>query len=454
MSFRRDDSIGDRMGDALDNVKIPKFKMSKKGWIAGAVVIGTIAIVPLTIGINDAGYRTVIQYPWGSLSVKFSPGLYSHFFGSTETYPDVASFDFDEASAGGEALIDTSGIKVRYQDGGTGTIYGKARFILPNDEETMLKAHKAFNTKQGLAQKLLKPVTEESQNLTAGLLTSEGAYAEQRGTYIEWSLDQLENGKYRTILQGKQIEDETGEKEWKQVPVIALEEDNITPKRLGSSDLTDYGITVSGYQITNWGFEPKTLEQISAKREATMAIITAKANAERAKQDKITAKEEGLKNVEIAKYEKEVEKQKAVTEAEQKKEVAILGAQQMVDVAKQIKLEAEQKKEAAIEYKQEQILIGEGESERKRLVLEADGALEQKLAAYKEVMMGFAKAVGQQKWVPEVMMGGGTSGGEQVNSAQQLIDMFAVKTAKDLQLDMNITGSQAISPPQMNAPTQ
>ena len=45
-----------------------------------------------------------------------------------------------------------------------------------------------------------------------------------------------------------------------------------------------------------------------------MAIITAKANAERARQDAITAEEQGKAAVMKAKYEKEVEKERAIVD--------------------------------------------------------------------------------------------------------------------------------------------
>ena len=51
----------------------------------------------------------------------------------------------------------------------------------------------------------------------------------------------------------------------------------------------------------------------------------------------------------------------------------------LVEVASQSRLEAEQKKLAAAEYKQEQTLRGEGDAAYKRLVMKADGALQQKL---------------------------------------------------------------------------
>ncbi len=399
------------------------------------VFIGAVIILFMAFGINDAGHRTVVQYPTGKLYVKFSPGIYPIWFGTTGVYKDVITFDYDKAGAEVDSSIDQIGISVRYQDGGTGTVYGKARFTLPSDEETMLHLHKAFRSNKGVAQKLIKSVTEEGMNLTAGLMSSEEAYAEKRSIFTQWASQQISKGKFQTKLELiSQVDESTGKRVTKNIPVISFG-DNGLPIHL-ASDLSDYGIDVNGFQITDWDFEPKTLQQIATKREATMAIITAKANAERAKQDAITSEEQGKANVMTAKYEKEVVKEKAIVDAQREKEVAVIAAQRKVDVAIQLKLEAEQKKLAAAEYKQEQVLRGEGDGAYKRLVMEADGALQQKLETYENVMARFATAIEKQKWVPEVQMGEGGHGG---NRAMTLIEMMSVKVAKDLALDMQVS---------------
>lgn len=401
------------------------------------IVIATILL--MSAGINDAGNRTVVQYPTGRLLVKFTPGVYMKWFGTTTEYRDVLTYDYDKTHSGKTASIDQIGISVRYQDGGTGKVYGKARFSLPNDELTMLNLHKAFRSNSGVAHKLIKTVTEEGMNLTAGLMSSEEAYAEKRGIYTQWANEQIAKGKYQTELkQVSTVDESTGKRVIKNVPVITYGDDG-RPVHL-KSDLKEYGISVNGFQITDWDFEQKTLNQISTKREATMAIITAKANAERAKQDAITSEEQGKANVMSAKYEKEVEKEKALVIAKQNKEVAVIRAKQLVEVAMQQRLEAEQKKLAAAEYKQEQILRGEGDGEYKRLVMKADGALAQKLLTYESVMHRFAQAIEKQKWVPEIQMGTSTSGSAVAGggAAMALIDMLSVKTAKDLALDMNL----------------
>jgi len=398
-------------------------------------VLGILAIFFMAFGINNAGYRTVVQYPTGTLYVKFTPGIFPQWFGTAEIYRDVITFDYDKTDSDIGSSINQKGIPVRYQDGGTGTVYGKARFSLPGDEKTMLDLHKAFRSNRGVSQKLIKSVTEEGMNLTAGLMSSEEAYAEKRSIFTQWSSQQISNGKFQTKLEKiRTVDESTGKTVTKNVPVISYGDDGL-PMFL-DSDLADYGISVNGFQITDWNFEPKTLQQIATKREATMAIITAIANAERAKQDAITSEEQGKANVMTAKYEKEVVKEQAIVDAQREKEVAVISAEKRVEVARQIKLEAEQKKLAAAEYKQEQILRGEGDGAYKRIVMEADGALAQKLATYERVMNRFAAAIEKQKWVPEVQMGGETSSGG--SNAMSLIEIMGVKAAKDLALDMKI----------------
>lgn len=411
--------------------------------VLGVCISALIIVMPFMIGINDAGHRTVVQFPNGTLFSKFTPGWYTQMFGSTEEYNDVITFDFDkEVTDSVQATLDQAGIPVRYQDGGTGTIYGKARFALPGDESTMLKLHKDFRSNRGVAQKLIKSVVEEAMNLTAGLMTSEDAYAVKRGTFTDWAHQQIKSGKFKTQLQEVYQEEEgTGKKVLKSIPVIVYGEDGLP--QAYSSDFGDYGITLTGFQITDWDFEPKTLEQIATKRKATMAIITAKAEAEQAKQEAITAEEKGKANVMKAKYEKEVEKERAVVDAQREKEVAVIAAQRQVDVAEQKKLEAEQKKLAATEYKQEQILRGEGDAEYKKLVLEADGALQQKLDAYTVVMSRFAEEFGKQKWVPEVQMGGANV--ESGNEAANLINLLTAKTLQDLGLDMTVKKGASVN---------
>jgi hypothetical protein len=403
------------------------------------LVIGVFFLIAVyfSFGVNDAGERTVVQYPNGTLYVKFTPGIYLKAFGNTTVYWDVYTYDFDKADSAGkknENSLVANGIAVRYQDGGTGTVFGKARFALPTDEETMIRLHKDFRGRYAVAQKLIRTVTEESMNLTAGLMTSEEAYAEKRGIFTQWAEQQVATGKFFTELKSViEKQETTNEHLTRNIPVIKYGSDGSPIQH--ASDFKMYDIKVNGFQITDWDFERKTLDQISRKREATMGIITAKADAERARQEALTAEEQGKKNVMVDRYAKEQVKVQALVDAEKEKEVAITKATQAVLVAEQGKLEAEQKRLAAIAYKQEQILRGEGDGEYKRLLMSADGALSTKLMAWENVHFRYAEAIGKQKWVPEIQMGSNQTSS---SAANDLIEMLKVKTAKELKLDLSM----------------
>lgn len=413
-----------------------------------------LIVVSMAVDWNHQGYRQIVQTGVGNVKCVFSYGPYWTGFGTSIPFNDVITFDFDkdENSISSGSSVEQVGIPVRYRDGGLGTIYGLVRFNLPDECEDMKKLAKEFKSNEGLALKLLKPTTEEVANQTAGLMTSEESYAEKRSIFSGWFEDQLERGRFHTkieeivtteagfehcldksLLTEEQFDECAKVRRTRErIPVI----DEARTDRV-TNPLKQYGIVISGAPLKSPDYETSTLEQISKKRDATMGIITARANAERSKADAIAAEQAGKEAVVKAQYLKETEKAQAIVEAEKIQAVAVIAAEQKVEVAKQVALEAEQKAKAAEFYKIEQIKIGEGDAERKRLVMEADGALEQKLATYKAVMTTGFIELGKQKWVPEVQMN--STGGQSTGSSNvaAMIDMLSAKTAKDLSLDIS-----------------
>ena len=90
----------------------------------GGTVIGTILLLialVMNIGVNDAGYRTVIQGLGGGMSVKYDAGVYFPMFGKTTEYPDYLTYDFSPED-GTCDFEQGDGVKVRYQDGGEGVV--------------------------------------------------------------------------------------------------------------------------------------------------------------------------------------------------------------------------------------------------------------------------------------------------------------------------------------------
>lgn len=389
-------------------------------------------------GINDNGYRTVVQYPWGTTYVKFSPGIYLTFFGKETVYKDSGTYTFgiSDRASNVVSTIHSSPVEVRYNDGGLGEIHGVYRWILPTDEKTMLELHRTYRSQDGVAGNLVKPTINEALNLTAALMSSEASYAEKRETFKRWSREQAEIGAFATSETTVCEDNPAGERECRTVAQINYKDGKVIYGN--RSPLQEYGLKTGQYQITKWDYEKRTLQQISDKREQTMKIITAKAEAEAAKQEAVTAEEKGKAAVTKARYEKEVEKVRAVVDAEKQKEIAVIEAVKKVEVNEQNKLAAEQDKLAAAEEKQASILRGEGDAKARRLKMEADNALEQKLQAWKDVNYRYAQAIEKQKWVPEIQFANGANENSG-STASALIDMFAAKTAKEISLDLSMT---------------
>ena len=128
----------------------------------------------------------------------------------------------------------------------------------------------------------------------------------------------------------------------------------------------------------------------------------------------------------------EVTKARATTLAEQEKSVAVTRAEK-------VKAVALLERDAAKLEKERQILLGEGEARRKQLAMAADGALTQKLNAWVKVNGLYAEQLGKQRWVPNIVMGGNSGGS---GGAQGILDLFMVKTAKELNLDLKMKATK------------
>ena len=330
---------------------------------------------------NDAGYLQVKQaFPSGELSVISTPGYFCQCLGSLTEYKQAGTYVFSDSAetkgTGGESLSG-NGIPVRFSDGGTAEISGSARFDVPVDELGLLRIHNKFRSYTSVANGLLKPAIREAVVLSAALMTSEESYSGGKAELSQLALDQLQNGIYLTESEEVDtINPITKQKTTERIVRIKVDADG-NPLRKANT-LSSYGIEVTQlFFPDDFAYEKKILEQIGNVRDTQMAQATAFAEAETAVQNEKTAAAKGRAAVAEARAAAEVEKQKAVTAAEQARDVAVLAANSRKQVAIEDSLAAAAEKKA-------NILRGEGEATRKKLVMAADGALEKKLAAYVE----------------------------------------------------------------------
>jgi regulator of protease activity HflC (stomatin/prohibitin superfamily) len=253
-------------------------------------------------------------------------------------------------------------------------------------------------------------------------MSSKESYAEKRNELLRLMEDQVQHGVYRTeTVQERQPDPMTGQQRTVNVVRLVVNKEGQI-LRQETSPLEDFGIKTFNLSINEIKYDPEVEKQIQLQQQALMQVQLAVARAKEAEQEAITVAKRGEAEAARAKWEQEVVKARAVTEAQQKLEVAKLDA------------------ESAEQFKRAETLRGEGEANRRRLVMEADGALEKKLGAYTEVSKLYANAIQNYKgsWVPNIVMGGANGTATAGSGAQELINLLTAKTAQELGLELTM----------------
>jgi len=350
----------------------------------------------------DANEILIIQHVRGQVSIHVSPGIVWQGFGRVTSYPKVLTYPFEGP--------------IRFNEGGHGKVVGSIQFRLPLNEAILRSLYESYTSADALKAGLLAVITDKSIFMTGPLLSSTESYAEKRSNLIFWIEDQIVHGVYRTTRRDLKMKDPiTGEDKTVTVAEIAMTDGK--PQRQEQSQLEAFGVTAFNFAVSDIAYDKIVEDQIAAQQRNAMAVNTAVAEARKAEQQALTAEQTGRANAATARWEKETEKAAAVVVAQQELEVASLDAR------------------AALQERAANIARGEGEAARRRLLMQADNALEAKLAAYVNVMTAWAENAPkyQGAWVPGVVMG---NSGQSANGANALIDMLSAKTARDLGLNL------------------
>jgi hypothetical protein len=396
------------------------------GGIRKVLALG-VAVVLMAVG-GVAGCNLIevvspdanvgIQSPLtGAITWYTTPGPKWQGFGRIHTLPKRSVYEFHAPKATDEP---DRRIMVRFNDSGRGFIDGLMQFEYPSDQKSLTILLMKFGTPENIQRSLIEPTVAKSVYFAGPMMSSKESYAEKKNAFAEYVEDQVENGIYATTqVTTTTVDPLTNEK--KEIAVLQIVQRNGVKMRQEKGQLTAFGIKPFGLAIRDIDYDDAVDKQIREQQGITMAVQTSKAETLKAQQMLITTQAQGEANAAQAKWAQEVEKAKAVTFAEQEREVAKLKA------------------EAAEAYKQEQYLRADADATYKRRVMEADGALKQKLDAYIAVQQFYAAAIKDHAgpWVPSVVMGGGSASSV---GAMPLIDLLTAKTAKDLGLDLTVKG--------------
>lgn len=410
------------------------------GIICLVALFATVPFLGKVFEYVGADEIAVIQYPSGQLKVFSTPGYKTQWFGDVTKYRKSYQFWFSSKNDQGKNVDES--IKCRFNEGGHANISGGVRCDNPTDQEKMVALHSKFGSQQAIEHELIRTSIERAVYMSGPLMSSQESSAEKRPLLLTYIEDQAANGVYSTSVKDVKMPDPiTGEMKTVSVVEIKVGTDG-KPVRLEESPIQQYGIHMYGLSINEVKYDDTVEKQIAQQQQSKMAVQIAIASSKKAEQDALTAAKEGEALAAKAKWAQEVEKATEVTRATKEQEVAKIAAEKEASVAtiaaqRDLKV-AELAKQAAEQTKLKDIALGEGESKRMQLIMQANGALEQRLAAYEKVNAAYATAMATIKGalVPTIVMGGNNGGGD-AGSVKTFMDLIMAKTAKDLALDFS-----------------
>lgn len=358
----------------------------------------------------------------GQLHVWDTPGVHWQNFGTVTRYKRSAQLWFSAKEDEGKKTDDS--IKVRFNDGGHGNISGSLRYTLPVDQNKMIALHQTYHSMEAIDHELVRQVVNKGVYMSGPLMSSRESYAERRADLINYITDQIVYGVYRTEHEQMKTVDPITNQE-KVVDVVRPKLQDGAPNGIAreeESPIQRFGMNASNITINGIDYDPTVEAQIKQQQEAIMAVQQAIVNAKKAEQDALTVEQQGKAAAAKAKWDQEVQKATAVTAAEQEKAVATTQAEKNRDVAK---LDLETARLNA----QQTVTAAKADADAKRLAVQANNNLQDRLAAYVDVQKAWAAAYGNQRQTPDIQVGQGAGGG---GTNQALIDMLTVKTARDL----------------------
>ncbi len=400
---------------------------------------------------NDAGYCQHVRTIFGTEDSTCETGWYFAGWGSSTAWPYfITVAHTNEPDADGSSV--TGPYNVRMSDNWTGDVTQTSRFGIPQDEVQFLKMARDFRSPERLISTTLRPSVVAAIDTVANMYTMEQYYSGQMRDQFKIEFkDTLMKGQPKVQRVPKVITaDEAAGAAANDTETMAdtsnTGDNNVTimvaEKVLDENgkeirtipEYLQYGIAVSQSILEKIEADPAFEEQQKKRKDAVSRRVIAK--EQRLEQEEQRLLEIATGDTEIAKRQAsaKTEQIQLTTEAETAKKLAITAAERVREEAKVSKETATINLERAKIDAQSVTVSADAEAYAKKAILEADGALAQKLAAYVEIQKAWSDAASKIN-VPTTVFGGSGTSGNALSMVEQFMGLMIVGQAKNLALD-------------------
>lgn len=442
---------------------IPEMKKVKSIASAAVGVFG-IAIIGLgAVSYNDAGYCQHTRTIFGTETAVCDTGWFFVGWGTTTAWPhfitvaNTIDMESDGSSISGP-------YRVRLADNWTGDVTQTTRFAIPQDSEQFLSMARTFRSPERLISTTLKPAVTASLDSVSNMFTMEEYYSGgKRDQFKSEFKDTIEKGRAqvkqvslnqaggvipsRAAASNSDVAADTSEVGDTEVRRVVMEKvtdasgnDIRTPH-----DFAEIGILVSSAILENLDPDDKYEEQINDRKAAASRRVVAREQRLEQEEQRLLAIQQGETDIAKRQAAAKVEQIEKTTNAETTKKLALIEAERMREEAEIAKQTAEIELERARIDAQSVTVAADAEAYAKQAILEADGALQQKLDAWVKAQQVWADAASKINVPTTVIAGGGDSGnaGNALGTVEQFMQLMMMNAATQLSVDPKI-GSPAV----------
>lgn len=421
------------------------------------VALGTLLGMFGAVGYNDAGYCQHTRTIFGTESAVCETGWYFMGWGTATAWPHyITVANTIDMESDGSSI--TAPYRVRLADNWTGDVTQTTRFAIPQDTTQFLEMARTFRSPERLVSTTLKPAVTASLDSVSNMFTMEEYYSGgKRDQFKSEFKDTIEKGR----AQVKQVSlnqaggvipsraaasdsdvaadtSEVGDTEVRRIIMEKVTDANGNDIRI-SHDFAEIGIVVSSAILENLDPDDKYEDQINDRKSAASRRVVAREQRLEQEEQRLLAIQQGETDIAKRQAEAKVEQIEKTTNAETTKKLALIEAERIREEARIAQETSEINLERARVDAQSVTVAADAEAYAKQAILEADGALQQKLDAWVEAQRVWADAASKIN-VPSTVIAGGGDGtsGNALGTVDQFMQLMMLNSAKQLSVDPTI----------------
>ena len=442
----------------------PAITLLSKSLLGGlAAVLAVIFVLSRSVFYAEPGYVYHVRTILGAEHVVSDVGYQFFFFGRWNAWKRSLTV---QAVTGGSDVMDYAEVEnsedsaalppqnIMFLDQVDANAQATVRFLIPTDEVAFTRLAHEYRTPENLLRTALIPAFKETLQANASLMSAEEYYSGGRTEFNNEFENQMTNGIYVVRREEENLAQLRRQKGTANVALGTEQEDfgdetrvSFVVNKVRDSDgqplrkrqkFVDYGITVVDARITQMNPNQRFVERMQLKQKASADRAIAREQRIQEEEQRLLAISRGEREVAERQAKAKVEQIQATTEADTQKQLAITEAEKLQAQANIQRETAKINLEKAEIEAQTLRTLAEAEAYQKKVILQADNALAQKLDAEIQIQRIWAESFAKRA-VPQYVFGanGNTPTGSD-SEARMFMQMLTMDAAKRLSYDRDL----------------